>query len=120
MMTKQKPFLYICKIAYFQFAATCYETILVPSQDVVVSSDRLRPDASTEYTLDGPKSWCVTKEDADNYIELVFNFVHNITGFAIGGSRKKDNPNFVKKFKFFSKVFKWDSWSPVIVNGTEV
>ena len=64
----------------------------MPSQDVVVSSDKFRPQAGqTKYSLDSNKIWCAADEDVDNYIELFFKFVHNITGFAIGGDHRKDS-----------------------------
>lgn len=92
----------------------------MPSKDVVVSSDKYRPLGSAKYSLTAKYAWYTTYEDTENYIELVFNFVHNITGFAIGGDHRTNTPKFVKKFKFFSKVFHWDSWSPVMINGTGV
>ena len=105
---------------FYIFTAECYEKLDVLSEDVVVSSDKNRDAGFIQYTLDSPELWCTELDDTENSITFVFNLVHNIYGFAIGGSTNTSTQIFVKKFKMFSKLFYWNSWSPVMVNGTEV
>ena len=99
--------------------AECYENLDVPSQDVVVSSDKYRNVGLTKYRLDGPELWCTELNDFNNAIELVFDLIQNINGFSIGGSTDSSTQVFVKKFKVFSKLYYWKSWSPITTNGSE-
>ena len=102
------------------FTAGCYENLDVPSQDVVVSSDKYNEVGSTKYRLDGPELWCTEPKDFNNSIELVFDLIHSISGFSIGGSTDTSTQIFVKKFKVFSKLYYWNSWSPITTKGSEV
>lgn len=101
-------------------AGACYEKNDVYSANVEVSSDIHNDSGSLRFSLDDTRSWCMESGDDRDTITLTFPRMYKISGFAIGGNASTLTQSFVKEFKLVSKVYDWDSWNSVFINGSKV
>ena len=97
---------------FYVTVGRCAEVIQI--QDVNVSSHF----GNISYRLTDLESWCTTKTDKENWIQLTFSSVHHVIGFSLGGNTNTSTVSFVKKFKVFFKVYPWLEWTPITIKET--
>ena len=102
--------IYVRDKGFYFTLGICMEEIQVHNVNVSSQSGNI------SYRLTDLDSWCATKSDGENWIQLTFHSVHHVRGFSLGGNTNISTVSFVKKFSMFFKLYPWLDWTQITIN----